>query len=875
MRLSRGLETIVRLLAGRDDAGSMLADLQVEAAERAAVDGEGPARRWVWRQVARSSPTLVARQLDRTTRLLTKGPPMLLSGLWLDLSHVLRRLRRSPGFALLAVGMLGLGIGAATSVFSLAYTLWLKPLPYAAPDRLASLVVRQERTGFRAGSSGAELEDIRANVSSFSAAAGYHYGAIFVRFDGEPVRLVAYPVSPNLFGVLGVPPQIGRTFTPSDQDHSVAVLSDAFWRSRYHADPHIVGQTLRGLAEEYTIIGVMPRDFHFPLQLEADCWVPQLAKTGDRSTRLTDVVARLAPGATLERATAELTSLAARLATAYPTSNTNWTMRAEPIAGPPSASYRAAFTTLLSMVALFLLIACANLASLFVARNLARRTELTVTLSIGAPRWRLGRAVLIESAFVSLLGGAAALVLDVEALQAFAHWLPPSTPRLNDLRVNGAVYGFACLVAVVTAAACAIAPIAGIRSLRLADTLLGTRTVVGSSNVGQYALVTVELALAAVLLMGGGAMVRSFTALLNRDRGYVPAGVTTMTVLLPFDQKVYETAEARAFAFGQILDGVRQVPGVTAAGAATGFPGSSLGVLGVGPVTAPGRTDRPVVAVLHNATPDYFHAMGVALKRGRFFARSDTAASPPVVLINEALEHQLWPDGKSLGQHFTLPPAPGLMNHSLENAEVVGVVADMHLNDRRNNDIFVPLAQVPGFWADVVVRATGDPEALSAPIRQAVYRSTPDTLIEHVSPMQAIISNAYGLERAQSFLTALVAALGGIIALLGLYALLNQYVARRTRELGVCLALGASPDRLFWSVFRRGMQLSAAGIAIGFVIALGAVRVLRGQVFGLDAPVSWFFVCVALGIAAVAAIVIATSARRVIAIDPLLSIRQV
>jgi putative ABC transport system permease protein len=874
MRLSRGLEAIVRLLAGHDDAESMLADLQVEAAERAAVDGEGPARRWIWRQVARSSPALVARQLHRATRSLTKGPTMLLRGLWLDVHHVLRRLRRSPGFALLAVGMLGLGIGAATSVFSLAYTLWLKPLPYAAPDRLASVVFRQERTGFRSGSSGAELEDIRANVSSFSGASGYHYAAVFVRFDGEPVRLVAYRVSPNLFGVLGVPPQIGRTFTPSDPD-TVAVLSDAFWRSRYHADPHVVGQTIRGLAEAYTIIGVMPRDFHFPLQLEADCWVPLLAKTDDRAMRLTDVVARLAPGATLERASAELTSLAARLATAYPASNTNWTMRAEPIAGLPSASYRAAFTTLLTMVALFLLIACANLASLFVARNLARRTELTVTLSIGAPRWRLARAVLIESAFVSILGCAVALVLDVEALRAFVHWLPPSTPRLHDLRVNGAVYRFACLVAVGTAAVCAIAPIAGIRSLRLAETLLGARSVGGSSNRGQYTLVTVELALAAVLLMGGGAMVRSFTALLNRDRGYVPAGVATMTVLLPFDQKVYETTEARAFAFGQILDSVRQVPGVTAAGAATGFPGSALGVLGVGPVTAPGRTAPPVVAVLHNATPDYFHAMGVALKRGRFFAPTDTATSPPVVLINEALEHQLWPDGRSLGQHFTLPPATGLMDHSLENAEVVGVVADLHLNDRRNSDIFVPLAQVPGFWVDVVVRTTGDPEAFSAPIRQAIYRSRPDTLIEHVSPMQAIISNAYGIERAQSFLTALVAALGGIIALLGLYALLNQYVARRTRQLGVCLALGASPDRLFWSVFRQGMHLSAAGIAIGFVVALGAVRVLRGQVFGLDAPVSWFFVRVALGIAAVAAIVIATSARRVIAIDPLQSIRQV
>jgi putative ABC transport system permease protein len=874
MALPRVLETLVRRLAGPDDAESLLADLECEPDDRSRRDGDAAARRWLWAHVARSTPPLLGRRVELARRAFTRGSTMFHRGLWLDLQLVVRRLRRSPGFAVLAIAMLGVGIGAAASVFNLAYTIWLEPLPYRDADRLVTIVNTESPAGLRAGLSNLELQDVRDNVPGLAGIAGYSYSAFFARFGDEPARVVATSVSANLFAVLGVTPQVGRAFTPDDEGQDVALLSDAFWRSRFHADPRVIGTAFGGREERFTIVGVMPRDFRFPLHLEGDCWVPSIRAGGDRAERVDEVVARLAPGVTIARANAELASLSGRLAAAYPATNTGWTMAAGPYEGTTSPSSRAAFITLLSMVGLFLLIACANLANLFVARNLARRHELTVALAIGAPRWRLARLVLIESALISAVAGAIALLLSSEATTLFAHWLPSSTPRLGNLRFNAGVFMFALATAACTAALCAIAPVANMRSLRLADSFTGARTIGGASHRGQSALVIAEVTLAAVLLMGGGAMVRSFGALLARDRGYVPAGVVTMTVSLPFDDRQYTAPQVRADAFDRLIDALRPMHGVTAAGAATGFPGSALGILGGGPVTVPGRTDPPVIAALHDATPDYFRAMGVPITKGRAFTDADTASSPRVVIINDTMARLLFPDGRALGQRFHVPSAIGLRAGADADAEVVGLVADMHLNARRTSDMFVPFAQVPSFWADVVVRTSGDPAAMAEPVRQAIRRSNPDALIEHVSPLQAIISNAYGLERAQSFLTALVAALGGAIALMGLYALLSQYVARRTREMGICLALGSSPARLFWSVFRRGMLLSGLGVGIGLAAALLAARLLRGQVFGLDVAGVWLFLPVALGVALASAIVIASSARRVIRIDPLVALRQ-
>ena len=874
MALPRPIETLVRRLAGPDDADSLLADLECEHDDRSRRDGRAPARRWLWAHVARSASPLLGRRLELGRRALMRGSTMFHRGFWLDVQLVARRLRRSPGFAALAVAMLGVGIGASASVFNLAYTIWLQPLPYRDADRLVTITNTESPAGLRTGLSNLELQDVRANVPAVAGIAGYSYGAFFARFGDEPARVVTTSVSANLFDVLGVTPQLGRAFTAGDEGQDVALLSDAFWRSRFHADPHVVGTTFGGQEEHFAIIGVMPRDFRFPLHLEGDCWVPSIRAGGDRAQRLDDVVARLAAGATIARANAELASLSGRLAAAYPATNTGWTMAAGPYEGTTSPASRAAFITLLSMVGLFLLIACANLANLFVARNLARRHELTVALAIGAPRWRLARLVLIESALISAVAGAIACLLTSEATTLFAHWLPVSTPRLGNLRFNSGVFLFALATAACTTALCAIAPIANLRSLRLADSFAGARTIGAASHRGQYTLVVAEVALAAVLLMGGGAMVRSFGDLLARDRGYVPTGVVTMTVSLPFDDRQYTTPQVRAEAFDRLIDGLRRVRGVTVAGAATGFPGSALGILGGGPVTVPGRTDPPVIAALHDATPDYFRAMGVAITAGRAFTDADTAASSRVVIINDTMARVLFPEGRPLGRRFHVPSTTGLSSGVDADAEVVGVVADMHLNARRSSDMFVPFAQVPSFWADVVVRTPDDPAAMAEPVRQAIRRSNPDALIEHVSPLQEIISNAYGLERAQSFLTALVATLGGAIALMGLYALLSQYVARRTREMGICLALGSSPARLFWSVFRRGMQLSGIGVGMGLGAALLAARLLRGQIFGLDVAGVGLFLPVAIVVALASAIVIATSARRVIRIDPLVALRQ-
>jgi predicted permease len=677
-----------------------------------------------------------------------------------------------------------------------------------------------------------------------------------------------------LFGVLGVAPALGRTFTSGDVGTSNVVLSDALWRSRFHADLTVVGRTIGGADQTFTIIGVMPREFRFPLTLEADLFRVGVPSTDDRAARMTDLVARLEPGVTPTRAQAELDTLSATLARQVPKSNAGWSLQIEPLTGRPSAAYRAAFGTLLGMAGLFLVIACANLASLLVVRNLARRVELTVTMAIGASRWRLARGLIVESAFVAMAGGALAIAVASEATHVFSLWLPPSTPRLGDLRITGVVLAFAGAASALTAGLCTLAPIVGLRTLRINESMSGTRGAVPTARAGQQVLVAVEIALAVVLLVGASTMVRTFGELLARDRGYVPSGVATMTVALAFDQAKYEVPATRAEAVSEVLASVASVPGVTVAGGVTGFPGSSLGILGGGPVTVPGRTAPPVIAALHAATPDYFRAMGVALLRGRFFTPDDRAARPRVAIVNEALARQLWPDGSGVGRRLTVPAAVGLGMTLDADADIVGVVADMHLGVSRSADVFVPFAQVPSFWFDLVARTPGDPAAVMTAIGQAIHRVEPDALVEHVSPMARVISDVYGLQRAQSSLTALVAGLGGLIALLGLYALLTQYVARRRRELGIRLALGSSPGRLFWHVVQRGLVLSAVGTGLGLAAAVIVMRALRNEVFGLQGAGPWFLAAIAAAIGASCAVVIAMSARRVVAIDPIATLRD-
>ena len=863
---------LMRRIAPDGHADGLVDDLEDDFARVAAAHGRPAAyRRLLWeiihaiRPIARTRAARVASRLRERRRTPMHG--------WIaDARHALRRLSRTPGFTLFAAATLAIGIGATSAIFSLAYAIWLKPLPYAAPDRLVSLHDVAEN-GLVSSISGPELDEYRRNAASLSAVAGYASGAVVARIGDEPIRFMAYFATPNLFQVLGVRPALGRDFTDGDAGAPVVMLSDATWASRFGRDPGIVGRSVLMDAQPHTVIGVMPRGFHFPTVLEADGWVPStLAYWTDRDRRYVQAVARLAPEAAVATVDRELSRTAADLAASYPASNKGWTARAQSLDSRDRSGYGAAFGALLGMVGLFLLITSVNLAGLLLARTAKRRTELAVCLSIGARPWQLGRQLVFEALALAAGGCAGGILIAGLAGRLIARLMPPRLPGLAEVRVDGHVLAFSIAVTLATAAICGVISAMGVRRLRASEALAAARSSTPRSQRLQRTLVVGEVALALLLLVGASLMARSLFDLINRDRGFDPHGLLTLNVSLPYDSTQYETPLVRAAAFDNILDRVGRVPGIRVAGATNGFPGSPLGLLGSGLLPVPGRAERVTVSV-HAASPRYFAAMGVPLRAGRAFTERDRSGSAKVAIVGESLAKTLWPEGGAIGRQVIVPPVPGIIQGA-EPFEVVGVVGDLRTATRVSPDIFVPLAQAPTYWIDLVARTGGDPAALREPVRRALRGVSGDLLIENVSSLDTIIADAAGLERAQSGMAVLVAVLSTLVAGLGLYALLAQIAAQRTRELGIRLALGSNPARLFGWMFRQGMVLTAVGLAAGGAAAVVAVRLLRHAVFGLGTFHPSALALAAVVLAVVSAAASAAPARRVMRTDPLEAMRQ-
>lgn len=794
-------------------------------------------------------------------------------GSWIDLRHAARRLRATPGFALVAVLTLAAGIGTASAIFSLAYAIWLKPLPYRDADRLVVLQSVHAKSGSWASSSGPEIADYREGAASVADLAAFAYGAQIAKIGGERLRIVAHYATPNLFEVLGARSAIGRTFTPADIDQPVVVLSHATWVSRFAADPAILSRTFELSDHAYSIIGVMPPGFRFPQILESEIWIAaSFARQTDRNERHLQVVARLPAGVSVDQASRDVAAVAARLAQSYPATNDGWSARVVPLDGRQAAGYGAVFGSLLGIVGLFLFVGCANLAGLLVVRNIDRRGELAVCASLGATRLRLARQLGLEAGVIALAGALLGIALSSPFSRALATIMPPRLPGLEDVQLSPPVLVFAIAVSIVTALVCGVLPVLNLGSVSASEALTGARQSGPRSQRLQSALVIAEVAVAVILVVGATLMMRSFTTLLDRDRGFNPHGVFALNVSLPFEQDRYLDDAVRAAALDGIVSRVARLPGVTHAGATNGFPGSALGILGsvmLHPEAGTAKAD--VSAALRSATPDYFAAMGVEVKRGRVFRPDDTASAPRVAIVNETLARAMWPDGQAIGRQLPVPRGDDRGTSDLWT--VVGVVADMHLGARGPADIFLPVAQRPAFWIDLVMRTTGEPGALAEPVRRALRELNPDLLIENSKAIDTIVSNSLGLERAQASLATVVAVLSAAVAGVGLYALLAFAVAQRRREFGIRLALGSAPRALSRWMFVRGMRLALGGVAAGSAITFGLVRLLRAQVFGLSSATPLAYVGSALALLVVAALALWAPARRVLQADPLEAMR--
>jgi putative ABC transport system permease protein len=789
----------------------------------------------------------------------------------------LRALVRSPGFSVTAVATMALGIGASTAVFALAWAIWLKPLPYADPAGLVS-VEDVSRSGTSANVSAPELEDLQ-DVRSLSGISGYVYAAGVAMVDDEPVRIRAFRVAPDLFPVLGVRPALGRGFLESDQREAegpVVILSDAFWRRRFGADRGVVGQSLLMNDRAYLIIGVMPRDFAFPLHLPSDVWQPAIPWAGfwlDRNQRAVQAVARLAPGVSLDRARAEVSALATRLATDHPATNDGWSMRLTPLMDQVLGDYREAFGALLGAVALLLLIGCVNIAGVFLARNTARRHELAVRVALGAGRGRVMFEIMTESFILALAGGVLGSVLGFTGAQLLSTFLPRFTPRLGEIRPEIPVVAFAVLATGLTALLSGLLPLLGDASVRPGDALrTARRNVAGDRRHRLRAgLVVAEVALSLFLLVGGLVMVRSFTAMMHRDRGFEARRTLTLHVTLPLDAR-YDSAATRSAGFRAVLDRVRALPGVADAAEVTGFPYSALGVLATPSVSA--ERDRPDLAIqslMRTASPTYFQTMGIPLLSGRTFDDADASSRPMPVVVDARLARRLWPGEEPIGRSLFLLGSGAVDDQG--EAIVVGVTANVQSTTREWPEIYAPLARSASHWSDVVVRATADPEDLVEAVRSAIREVDSGILIEDMLTMERVLAERFALQRAQSFTVGLFAVLASALACVGLYGLLSWMVGQRLPEIGIRLALGARPAEVFMSVVREGLGLTVRGAALGMAAVWVVVPLVRHRVFGFDGfdPMTMALSVVLL--LAVAGLACCIPARRATRVDPLAALR--
>lgn len=799
---------------------------------------------------------------------------LAIPGLRRDFVYAWRGLARRPAIGLVSVVILtsALAVGTTTAVSGLVYGIWLKPLPYAQPDRLVFI---HDRSGTSAGTglSVPDLEDYQAGATVFSDTAGFISDAGFARVNDERVRIVKYRVAPNLFSLLGARPALGRLFaTPEAEGRAAAViLSDAFWRARFGGDAGVIGKTLMMNEGAYAIVGVMPRDFRFPELFESDVWIPLYAHDSDeRGLRAFGAVGRLKPGVTVDGASAELAAIAARLAKQYPKTNTGWSADATSLFDETFGRYRSSLGALLGLVGLFFGVSCINVATLLLARTAARRTELAVRAALGASYWRLTRQFLIEGLMLGSLGGLLGIGLSAAATHALVAIMPPTLPRVADVGTGVAAYAFAALLSTATAVWYGLTPMLVLRRVPAADAIRPAQAL-GSNRVLGGGLIIAEITLSVVLLVGAAMMVHSFALLISQNPGFQPHGLLTLDAVLPFPRARYQQPGGRAAAFRDLVDRLQRLPGVSRVGATVGLPGRGL------PVTAIQSADHPdgprIKAIVHTNSPDLLTAMGIPLEAGRVFTNDDTLASASVAIVSHSLATQLWrgenPIGRSLLLRNPFPFVP--VNHAFE---VVGVVGDTHLGGQESPELYVPLFQTPGYYIDLVVRTDGDPASIAGMVRVALRAADRDIAIEHVAAMDEVIGNKFGLERAQSYLAGFVAALAAILSAVGVYGLLSYSVSRRKRELGIRLALGAGPQDLFTLVVRRALWLALTGLSIGLLLALGAIRLLRTLVFGLATPDPAAVVVASLLLITVALGAAWGPARRAFRTDPLTSIRQ-
>jgi putative ABC transport system permease protein len=795
-------------------------------------------------------------------------------------------MRRSPGFAAVAVLTLALGIGANTAIFSVVNAVLLRPLPYKDPAQLVLVRESLPKLGWNFGGiAAAETLDYIAGNESFSEMAAYTTVSFNLTGQGEARRVQAARVSPSLFPLLGVAPAIGRTFAP-DEDKpgtNVIVLSGAFWRRAFGSDASVIGQVVRLDEKPYTVIGVMPERVQFPYTDETfaepvELWLPLALSAEESASRANNfqygLIARLQPNVTLAAAQANMEAVAARFQQQHPDiyqGDVEVSASVVSFAQQAVKGVRPFLLILLIATGLVLLIASANVANLLLARAAARRKEIAIRAALGAGTLRIVRQLMAESLTIAACGGTLGLLLSVWAIDLILRLGPEDVPHLAEASVDWRVLAFTTLVTLLTGVLFGLAPALQSARLNLTEAIkdAGRGSSAGEGTRLRGLLVIAETAVALVLLVGAALLINSFVRLLSVPPGFNPEGVVVARTELP--QARYPQPERGKMVYKQVLERLAALPGVQAVGVASNLPLTDDWQIGF----RPEGSDESAVYTAHNAwvSNDYFRAMGIALLKGRTFSDDDRADSPPVIVINEAMARRFWPDAEAIGKRIRW----GGWNRE-GWLTIIGVVRNVKLASLEAEDqpaIYMPTFQVPRLRRNAVfvVRTSGDPVSLLAAVRQEINAVDAGLPVYDLRTMNQIIAGSVAQRRFAMLLLVVFAVAALLLAAVGLYGVTAYAVTRRTQEIGIRVALGARPRDIAKMIVGQSLILTCGGMIAGLAISLALTRFMSSLLFGVSATDPLTFTLIPLLLAAVSLLASYLPARRALKVDPMVALR--
>jgi putative ABC transport system permease protein len=797
-----------------------------------------------------------------------------------DIRYAFRMLLKHRGFAATAVVVLGLGIGANTAIFSLVRGVLLRPLPYPNADRILYFEANNRAQGIRDSNvSIPDFEDWSKQEDLFADTAAYATGgAILTSDNAEPERVPRTQTTSSFFRVIGAQPILGRAFLPEeDKDGAelVAVLSDRLWKRRFNSDRNVIGRKITINARPMTIVGVMPPGFDYPEQ--SQIWLTLHVRENDkpRDNRSYSAMGRLKPGVPLERAQTQISAINAQLSKQFPDTSAGWDAKLWPLQDRLVRQLRPSLLVLLGAVALVLLIACANVANLLLARSAARQKEIAIRRALGAARFRIVRQLMTESVLLALLGGTVGLLLSIWLTDLLIGMNPADAPLFGAVRLDSSIFVFTLLISCATGALFGLAPSMQGSHLDVSASLKeGGRAVEGYRRTNARSLLLIgEVALSLMLLVGAGLLIKSFLRLQNVQPGFDPKGVLIASISLPSAKYPEETQQVQFY--HDVIERLQKLPGVEAVAAGVNLPlGASDFSIGRSfiPEGRPKNSDESRNASYSVTTPDYFRALRIPLISGRAFNERDTATSPKVAIVNKTLATRIFGSPEA-----AIDKRISIWRDEDFAREIVGVVGDAKtsgLDQENDAQIYVPHPQEPWSFMTLVVRTAGDPASLAPAVRREVLAVDKEQPLFNVQTMEEAVSKTMATRRVSVIVFSFFAGTALLLAAIGIYGVMAYSVSQRTQEIGIRMALGAQTGDVLRMVVRQGMTLTLIGVVAGLGGALALTRILANLLFGVGATDPATFTAISLLLTFVALLACYLPARRAAKLNPVIALTR-